>query len=230
MASLTRNPRGQLRTPGVRTAPTGPRPRNHAGAAHPRAPGGPRGHKHARGGAAARSTGNQRGVRGPGNHTRHAPARGRRRNVTQQAQPRRRLLRCLHGLLQGRPPGSPSTGDATRPPGAATQADGRYAPHGATTSAPPARLHHPGADCRYGRRPKLLDPQACHRGAARTGGPHTMGTFFPVPPPRGGNTHHGRRHVWSSDTAHAPCHHGPPRPMALCGHQAHGAYGSLQPR
>ena len=27
MASLTRNPRGQLRTPGVRTAPTGPRPR-----------------------------------------------------------------------------------------------------------------------------------------------------------------------------------------------------------
>ena len=27
MASLTRNPRGQLRAPGVRTAPTGPRPR-----------------------------------------------------------------------------------------------------------------------------------------------------------------------------------------------------------
>ena len=31
-----------------------------------------------------------------------------------------------------------------------------------------------------------------------------MGTFFVVPPPRGGNTHHGRRHVWSSDRAHAP--------------------------
>ena len=74
------------------------------------------------------------------------------------------------------------------------------------------------------------DPQACHRGAARTGRPHTMGTFFAVPPPRGGNTHHGRRHVLSSDRAHAPRHHGPPRPMALCGHPAHGAYGSLQPR
>ena len=28
---------------------------------------------------------------------------------------------------------------------------------------------------------------------------------------------------------HAPRHHGPPRPMALCGHPAHGAYGGLQP-
>ena len=39
------------------------------------------------GGAAARSTGNPRGVRDLGGDTRHAPARGRGRNVTQRTQP-----------------------------------------------------------------------------------------------------------------------------------------------
>ena len=78
-------------------------------------------------------------------------------------------------------------------------------------------------------RPGPLDPQAYRRGAARPGSQHPMAAYFAVPPPRGGNPHHGRRHLWPADGADAPRHHGPPRPMALCGHPAHGAYGGLQP-
>ena len=36
-----------------------------------------------------------------GGHSRHAPPRGRGGNVTQRTQPRRRLFRCLHVVLQG---------------------------------------------------------------------------------------------------------------------------------
>ena len=49
------------------------------------------------GGDAARSTGNPRGSRDPGSHTRHAPVHGRGGNVTQRTQPRRQLF----GVLQG---------------------------------------------------------------------------------------------------------------------------------
>ena len=56
-----------------------------------------------------------------------------------------------------------------------------------------------------------------------------MAAYFAVPPPRGVNPHHGRHHLRPSDGAHAPRYHGPPRPMALWGHPAHGAYGGLQP-
>ena len=76
----------------------------------------------------------------------------------------------------------------------------------------------------------LWRPEAYCRGAARPCSQHPMAAYFAVPPPRGGNPHHGRHHLWPSDVAHAPRHHGPPRPMALCGHPAHGAYGGLQPR
>ena len=56
-----------------------------------------------------------------------------------------------------------------------------------------------------------------------------MAAYFAVPPPWEGNPHHGRHHLRPSEGAHAPRHHGLPRPMALCGHPAHGAYGGLQP-
>ena len=94
-------PEGPAPDTGCADGPHRPLTADHAGAA-------PRAHLAARadtstpgGGAATRSTGNQREVRGPGDHTRHAPAGGRRGNVTQRGQPRRQLLRCLPGLLQG---------------------------------------------------------------------------------------------------------------------------------
>ena len=74
-----------------------------------------------------------------------------------------------------------------------------------------------------------MDRQAHHKGAASPGGQHLMAPYFAVPPPQGGNPQHGRHHLRPSDGAHAPGNHGPARPMALCGHPAHGAYGGQQP-
>ena len=61
------------------------------------------------------------------------------------------------------------------------------------------------------------------------GGQHLMGAHLVVPPPRGGDLHHGRRHIRPPARAHAPRHHDSPRLMALCDHPVHGAYGGLQP-
>ena len=49
-----------------------------------------------------------------------------------------------------------------------------------------------------------MDRQAHHRGAARLGSPHPMAAYFAVPPPRGGNPHHGRHHLRPSHGAHTP--------------------------
>ena len=150
MASVTRNPRGQLRTPGVRTAPTGPRLRIT------RAP--PPGRTWRPAQTRARKGRRCREIH-------RKPARGQRPGKPPPTRPSTRTKEERHSAgttatttpsmpswtPAGMTMGGPSTGDATRPPGAATRPDGRYAPHGATTSAPPARLHYPGADCRYGR-------------------------------------------------------------------------------
>ena len=150
MASLTRNPRGQLRTPGARTAPTGPRPRIT------RAPPPGRTWRPAQ----------TRAHQGRRCHEIHRkPARGQRPGKPHPTRPSARTKEERHPAgttatttpsmpswtPAGMTPGGPSTGDATRPPGVATRPGRRYAPHGATTSAPPARLHHPGANCPYGR-------------------------------------------------------------------------------
>ena len=76
-----------------------------------------------------------------------------------------------------------------------------------------------------GPRPWPIGPQAYRRGAARPGSPRPIAAHFAVPPPHGGHPRHGRHHLWPSNGAHAPRHHEPPRPMALCGHPAHGAHG-----
>ena len=56
-----------------------------------------------------------------------------------------------------------------------------------------------------------------------------MAANFAVPPPQEGNPHHGRHYLRPSDGADAPRNHGPPRPVALSGQPALGAYGGLQP-
>ena len=83
-------------------------------------------------------------VRSPGNHTRHARTRSRQGNVSRRAQPRRRLFRCLHGVLQEYPPHGPNTGCPARPSGATRCPYRGHTPHGVPPGTPPARLHRPG--------------------------------------------------------------------------------------
>ena len=150
MASLTRNPRGQLRTPGVRTAPTGPRPRIT------RAPPPGRTWRHAQ-------TRARQGRRCREIHRK--PARGQRPWKPHPTRPSARTKEERHpaGTTATTTPSMPSWTPAGMTPGrsqhrrchASTRSRNAnrrtIRSHGATTSAPPARLHHPGADCRYGR-------------------------------------------------------------------------------
>ena len=88
------------------------------------------------------------------------------------------------------------------------------------------------APTRNGRRPKTwtYGSTGSHREGARRGGQHPMAAYFAMSPSRGGTPHHGRRHLRpSGGTARTTHHHGPPRPVALRGQPAHGAYGYLQP-
>ena len=61
-----------------------------------------------------------------------------------------------------------------------------------------------------------------------TGERLALAAYFAIPPPRGGNLHHGGRRLrkWGR-IARTPHHHGPPRPVALRCHPGHGAYEDL---
>ena len=105
LANMVPNLKNQCRTRGGgRPPPTispwgtvrrsrGCRPLGERGASHRR--------KRTGGDAATGPSRNPREVRDPGNHTQHAPTRGRQGNVAQRTQPRRRLFPCLHGVLHG---------------------------------------------------------------------------------------------------------------------------------
>ena len=144
LASLTRNPSDQLRTPSVRTAPTDPQPQIT------RAPPPWRTWHFVQ-------TQARRGGRRSEIHRK--PTQGQRPGKPHPTRPGARPREERHPtdatatttpsmpswVPAGVTPGGPSTGGATRPPGAATPPGGRYTPQGTTTGTPPARLHRPGA-------------------------------------------------------------------------------------
>ena len=133
---------------------------------------------------------------------------------------------------KGRPAGTTTT--STTPLSSPPASQGEHHVLGAGASGlralgrqrpPPQRPRGTGGGPRF----RPMARQAHDRGAARPGRQHPMAAYFAVPPARGGNPHQGRHHLRPSDGAHAPRHHGSPRPVALCGHPAHGAYRGLQP-
>ena len=150
MASLTRNPRSQLRTPGVRTAPTGPRPRIT------RAP--PPGRTWLPAQARARQGRRCNEIHGK-------PARGQRPGKPRPTRPSVRTKEESHpaGTTATTTPLMPSWTPAGMTPRrsqhrrrhASTRSRnatrGTIRPSRCHDERPPARLHHPGADCHYGR-------------------------------------------------------------------------------